>query len=651
MKIKVLRTDRGGEFMSREFAAYCDEAGITRHFTAPYSPQQNGVVERRNRTVVAMARSLLKGRKLLSYFWGEAVRHSTYLLNRLPTRAVSGITPYEAWKEKKPDVTHVRVFGCVAYMKLPSVHTTKLDDRSKKMVHLGNEPGTKAYRLLDPMTGKISVSRDVIFEEHKAWEWNEMQQQEMSANQDMFTIRDTHSVMENEDVTEVEPVTPGGYNSGEPYSPDTTPESGEGRSIQSDMYDGSTEPRRFRSLGDVYAETEQMILEDELLFVGIDEPTNFKQAAMEPAWKQAMEAEIEAIKKTNTWQLTELPPGHKAVGLKWVFKLKRDENGEVVKHKARLVAKGYVQKQGIDFDEVFAPVTQLETVRLLLALAAKHGWEVHHLDVKSAFSSGELQETVFVSHPEGFIKEGKEHLVYRLIKALYGLRQAPRAWYARLNKYLLSLGFSKCPYEHAVYIKREGDEALVIGVYVDDLLITGTTVSSIKKFKKQMGDEFEMSDLGKLSYYLGIEVSQLEGKIELKQMAYAKKLLERAGMADCRSVKYPMETKIQIDKDEKGKAVNPTQFKSVIGGLRYLVHTRPDIAYAVGIVSRYMERPTALHQMAVKANSEIHKRDIGLWVDLFERGWQLHLVWFFGQRFSWEHRGSKEYRRNGILFR
>lgn len=221
-----------------------------------------------------------------------------------------------------------------------------------------------------------------------------------------------------------------------------------------------------------------------------------------------METEIESIEKNNTWKLVELPAGQKSVGLKWVYKLKRDANGKIIKHKARLVAKGYVQKQGMDFEEVFAPVTRIETVRLLLALAAKNGWQVHHLDVKSAFLNGELEETVYVKQPEGFVKHGKENLVYKLVKALYGLRQALRAWYARLSKYLQSLGFSKCPYEHAVYTKKEAEEALIIGVYVDDLLITGTSLAVIEKFKKQMADEFDMSDLGKLSYYLGLEVDQ-----------------------------------------------------------------------------------------------------------------------------------------------
>lgn len=170
-KIKTFRTDRGGEFCSKEFLNYCEENGINRHFTAPYSPQQNGVVERRNRTMIEMARSLLKGMKMPSYFWGEAIRHAIYLLNRLPTRAVSRITPYEAWSGKKPYIGHIRVFGCIAHMRIPNVNLEKLDDRSKVVVHLGKEPGTKAYRVYDPVNKKVHVSRDLIFEETKSWAW------------------------------------------------------------------------------------------------------------------------------------------------------------------------------------------------------------------------------------------------------------------------------------------------------------------------------------------------------------------------------------------------------------------------------------------------------------------------------------------------
>lgn len=206
--------------------------------------------------------------------------------------------------------------------------------------------------------------------------------------------------------------------------------------------------------------------------------------------------------------------------------------------------------------------------------------------MKSSFLNGELVEEVYVSRPKGFEKEGEEHKVYRLFKSLYGLRQTPRAWYSRLNKCLAEFGFVKCPFEHAVYVRRDGNEALIVGVYVDNLLVTGSTVTNIERFKRQMEEQFEMSNLGCLSYYIGIEVDQRSDCIELKQTAYAKKLLERAGMADCNSVKYPMKPKVQLHKDDGEKLVNPMSFKSMIGELRYLVHTRPDISFSIGFVSR-----------------------------------------------------------------
>lgn len=290
------------------------------------------------------------------------------------------------------------------------------------------------------------------------------------------------------------------------------------------------------------------------------------------------------------------------IGLKWVFKLKRDATGKVVKHKAKLVAKGYAQEQEVDFGEIFAPVTRLEMVRLLLALAAKYAWQVHHLDVKTAFLNREINEEVYVAQPEEYMQKGSEHMVYKLSKALYGLRQAPRAWYAKLRTCLENLGFNRFPYEHGAYTKREGNDFLIVGIYVDDLLVTGNSVAVIENFKREMGYQFEMSDLGKLTYYLGIEVNHGPGYIELKQSGYARKILEKTGMSEYNSTRIPMDSKEPITKEkvEGGELIDATQYKSMIGGLCYLVHTRPDIAYAVGVVSRYMEKPTKLHQNAAK---------------------------------------------------
>jgi hypothetical protein len=267
--------------------------------------------------------------------------------------------------------------------------------------------------------------------------------------------------------------------------------------------------------------------------------------------------------------------------------VKKDPAGNVIKHKARLVSKGYAQRQGVDFDEVFTPVACIETVRMLLALTAHCGWQVHHMDVKSAFLNGNLAEEVYVHQPPGFTIPDDEHKVLRLCEALYGLKQVPRAWNAKLDASLASLGFHRSPLEDAVYLRNSGKATLIVGVYVDDLIITG------------MNND-DMSDLGLLSYYLGIEVKQEAGTITLYQKAYVGKILEGAGMAGCNPCHTPMENKLKMNKGRTDDAVDATHFWSIVGSLRYLCNTRPDITHAVGMVSRYMEAPTALHWAAVK---------------------------------------------------
>nr|GEW14323.1 ribonuclease H-like domain, reverse transcriptase, RNA-dependent DNA polymerase [Tanacetum cinerariifolium] len=284
-----------------------------------------------------------------------------------------------------------------------------------------------------------------------------------------------------------------------------------------------------------------------------------------------MKVELDSINRNNTWELTTLPKGHKAIGLKWVFKTKKDANGNIIKHKARLVAKGYIQKHGIDFEEVFAPVARMETIRLLLAIAANNKWEVHHLDVKSAFLHGDLKEEVYVTQPEGFIKGQDKGKVYRLIKSLYGLRQAPRAWNIKLDNTLKSLDFKKCALEQAIYTKTSKDSTLLIGIYVDDLIITGTPKKEIDKFKAQMEEKFEMSDLGLLAYYLGIEVTQTNGDISIRQSAYANKILKEAEMLDCNETLIPMDPGTRLTNVTDGTMQHMKAIRQV---LRYVKGTK-----------------------------------------------------------------------------
>ncbi|GJS79307.1 zinc finger, CCHC-type containing protein [Tanacetum coccineum] len=611
--LKMLRTDRGGEFTSNEFTQYCKENGIARQLTAPYSPQQNGVVERRNRTIMSTTRCMMKATNMPQNFWAEAVRHAIYILNSVPTKALEDITPYEAIKQRKPNLENLRIFGCIAYAKVPSQHLTKLDDRSIKMVYLGNEQGSKAYRLFDPTTQRVCVSRDVKFKENETWDWkdyigehtndepewtnfnigdpevtNEHPDQETQPNEDDNEFPDN-----NDDDDYASPTRDSPSHSQTPHTPSTrssevnsqvTPNTSTQSYYQSDhdsiqiidspSHFDHTPLRGFRTLKDLYENTEELLLAE-------DEPKNYKEASSDQKWIEAMKVELDSINRNNTWELTTLPKGHKAIGLKWVFKTKKDANGNIIKHKARLVAKGYIQQHGIDFEEVFAPVARMETIRLLLAIAANNKWEVHHLDVKSAFLHGDLKEEVYVTQPEGFVKRQDNGKVYRLIKALYGLRQAPRAWNIKLDNTLKSLDFKKCALEQAIYTKKSKDSILLIGVYVDDLIITGTPKKEIDKFKAQMEEKFEMSDLGLLTYYLGIEVTQTEGDISIRQSAYAIKILKEAGMIDCNETLIPMDPGTRLTKITEGTMVNSTEYQSLIGCLRYLLHTRPDLSYSV----------------------------------------------------------------------
>lgn len=416
-QIKTFRSDRGGEFMSNEFREYCEGAGIERNYTSPYTPQQNGIVERRNRTVVEMARSCLKEMNLPMKMWAEAVRHSVYILNKVPTRALTKLTSYEAWYARKPNLSLIRVFGCLAYMKLPGKSVQELEDRSKKVLNLGKEPGTKEYRLYDPVADKVCVSHDVTFKEIESRYLTEMNTE--SSVKEQFTVQ----LAEQDEGEDQNEFSDGHEENEAPMDSPVTPvNQTTGNQLNREDCNDSTEPRKVRLIRDIYEETEEEEARDELFLMGVDEPRNYKQASKNDEWKKVMEQEMKSIEENETWELTRLPPGQKVIDLKWIYKLKKDVDGKIIKHKARLVTKGYVQEQGVDYDEVYAPVTRLEIVRLLLALSAKKNWEVHHLDVKTAFLNGDIKEDVFVAQPEGFEKSDKEQFVYKLKKARYGLR-------------------------------------------------------------------------------------------------------------------------------------------------------------------------------------------------------------------------------------
>ncbi|PNX85069.1 retrotransposon-related protein [Trifolium pratense] len=337
-----------------------------------------------------------------------------------------------------------------------------------------------------------------------------------------------------------------------------------------------------------------------VLFATAD-PVYFEEAVKSEKWRVAMDAEIKAIEKNETWVLTDLPEHAKKIGVKWVYKTKLNENGEVDKYKARLVAKGYAQQFGVDYTEVFAPVARMDTVRMIVALAAQRGWIIYQLDVKSAFLHGELNEDVFVEQPRGYEKKDSPNKVYKLKKALYGLKQAPRSWFSRIEAYFVKEGFLKCHSEHTLFVKisKEG-KILIVSIYVDDLIFTGDDESMFEDFKNSMMHEFDMSDLGKMRYFLGIEVLQRNDGIYICQKKYALEVLRRFGMEGSNSVHNPIVPGFKICKDKEGVKVDATFFKQVVGSLMYLTTTRPDLMFVVSLISRYMAQPTELHLQAAK---------------------------------------------------
>lgn len=308
----------------------------------------------------------------------------------------------------------------------------------------------------------------------------------------------------------------------------------------------------------------------------------------------AMDEEIDAIEKNQTWELVNLPQGKEVIGVKWVYKTKMNANGDVQKYKARFVAKGYSQQPRIDYNEIFASVACLDTVRTILAIAAQNKWVVYQMDVKSIFLNSILEEEVYMEQPPGYEILGHENKVYKLKKALYGLKQTSKAWYSRIDSYLLQNSFNRCNNEPTLYTKmNEQHEIIIVCLYVDDLVLTGDL--SIDMFKSYMKKEFEMTNLGLTKYFLGIEVNQNENSIFFSQKKYANDIFKSFNMMNFKATPTPIVTGLKLSKDDKGEDVNPTLYKKLVGSLMYLTATRSDRMFAISLISRFMESPKVYH--------------------------------------------------------
>jgi hypothetical protein len=334
------------------------------------------------------------------------------------------------------------------------------------------------------------------------------------------------------------------------------------------------------------------------------EPLTYPEAISSPQSKQWVDAannEYQSLMENKTWELVQLPPGRQPISSKWVFKIKSKPDGTVDRYKARLVARGYTQKQGIDFDETYAPVVHRTSLRALLSYGLNHNMIMHQMDVVTAFLNGQLAEEIYMTQPEGFVSPGEENLVCKLNRSLYGLKQSPRCWNQVLDEYLKSLGFFQSSADQCVYVRNTNGVKTLLAVYVDDIVLLSDNEQSMSEIKTALSSRFQMKDLGQLHFCLGINMVFSDDSIKLSQPHYTQQILDKYNMRNCNSVSTPMATDVKLVKDDGSNAVDKTVYQSIVGSLLYLsTATRPDIAYAVGVLSRFTSAPTQTHLTAAK---------------------------------------------------
>ncbi|GJU63544.1 putative ribonuclease H-like domain-containing protein [Tanacetum coccineum] len=350
-------------------------------------------------------------------------------------------------------------------------------------------------------------------------------------------------------------------------------------------------------------------------FLSQIEPTSIAKALSDSSWVEAMQEELLQFKLQQVWILVDLPSGKRVIGTKWVFNNTKYERGIVIRNKARLVAQGHRQEEGIDYEEVFAPVARIEAIRLFLAYASFMGFLVYQMDVKSAFLYGTIEEEVYVTQPPGFKDPDHPDKVYKVVKALYGLHQAPRAWYETLANYLLSNGFKRGKIDQTLFIKKQKGDILLVQIYVDDIIFGSTNKELCTGFEKLMKDKFQMSSMGELTFFLGLQVQQKEDGIFISQDKYVAKILKKFNYSDVKSASTPVDLEKPLVKDGDADDVDVHLYRSMIGSLMYLTASRPDIMFAVCACARFQVTPKTSHLLAVKRIFRYlkGKPTLGLW--------------------------------------
>ena len=657
-QIKRLRSDRGGEFTSHEFTKYLQKEGTERRLTTADTPQHNGIAESLNRRLLERVRAMLHQSRLPKNLWAEAVQHAVWIKNRTSTKALGNITPFERLYGEKPNLSDLHEWGQDVW--IHDSTGSKLDARAKQARWIGYDAdSTHAHRIYWPGKNRVTVERNVKFKSstitvtapRRATVAAQSAPQPAAAVQapaapapavvpaaapaaqtipvqppPLFQLipttitpsttssltpvptTPTHSDEEVEDN-----ILPWGATMPGGASPEQLPRrsgrsskpSLKARLIQEGEAEGNevVDYAMFADLGDIISSAIADVDKD---------PQTLAEARSRsdwPKWREAMDREIATLQAAGTWIDVPRPSDKNVVGSKWVFRIKRKADGSIDKYKARLVARGFTQIYGVDYFSTYSPVAKLTSFRTILAIAAHHDWEIESFDFNGAYLNGELdaKEQIFMQAPPGY--ESDPRVVKRLLKSLYGLKQAGRRWYETLTRALKSLGFRASVADPGVFIARASGQILILAVHVDDCVLTGSSSDQIAQYKQKLNSCYALTDLGPVHWLLGIKVTRDRAAhtISLSQGAYIDAILSRFALSDAKSYGTPMTPGVIYSK--KDAPTNPdeyvrmkkTPYREAIGSLMYAaVATRPDIAFAVSILSQFLDNPGTLHWEATK---------------------------------------------------
>lgn len=584
--IKHFRFDNGSEFNNKNVKKLLKKEGIQIEWISPYTPEQNGRIERDNRTVQESARTMLIASGLPKFLWPEAVRTAVYLLNRSTNSNCIGSTPYEMWFGSKPNLSHIKIFGTECFVLIPKqTGRKKWDPKAKKVFLVGYESTNKNFRLYYPETKKVFISSDVRFNELDSKTFviqddyedeNELKVASKQNNEKYsMSESDSSNFEDDEDNTLV-----------------TEEDSGE---LESHKSENKRNNKRYNLRPEV------KLLERYTGYF-VSEPRTYEEAVQSTEveqWKCAMDDEYNSLITNHTWDLVEPPADQKVIDNRWVFKIKHNTNGTIDRYKARLVIRGFTQQYGIDYEETFSPVVKFTSIRSILSMAAMNKMMLKQFDIKTAFLYGDLNENIFMKQPVGY--DDNSGRVCKLKKSLYGLKQASRCWNQKFTSFIQQFDFKASNSDPCVFIRHKGNIKMIIAIYVDDGLIAANDKNEIDLVISYLKNNFEVKVLD-VKCFLGIQVEQFEdGSIRIYQEAYAKKILQRFNMTDCKTVSTPADCGQNLGDFCDDETDTNFPYREAIGSLMYLaIGTRPDICYAVGVVSRYMEQPSTVHVKAVK---------------------------------------------------